>query len=57
MNAIIPTPADQITNLTFGGEAFDTLYATCVDHVYKRKVKIHGANAWAPPVKPGKPRL
>lgn len=57
VNAIIPTPADQVTNVTLGGENFDTLYATCFNHVYKRKVRVHGANAWAPPTKPEKPRL
>jgi hypothetical protein len=41
----------------FGGEKFDTLYATCNDKVYKRKVAVTGANAWDAPVKPPTPRL
>jgi sugar lactone lactonase YvrE len=57
VNCIIPTPNKRITNLCFGGEKFDTLYATCVDKVYKRKVKTVGVHAWAAPVKPGAPRL
>jgi gluconolactonase len=57
VNCIIPTPNRKITNLCFGGEKFDTLYATCVDKVYKRKVKTVGVHAWAAPVKPGAPRL
>jgi sugar lactone lactonase YvrE/enterochelin esterase-like enzyme len=57
VNAIIPTPNGRITNLTFGGAEFDVLYATCVDRVYKRKVKVKGANAFEPPYKPRAPRL
>jgi sugar lactone lactonase YvrE/enterochelin esterase-like enzyme len=57
VNCIIPTPNKRITNLCFGGENFDTLFATCVDKVYKRKVKTRGVHAWAEPVKPAPPRL
>lgn len=57
VNCIIPTPNKRITNLCFGGENFDTIYATCVDKVYKRKVKTQGVHAWAAPVKPAAPRL
>jgi sugar lactone lactonase YvrE len=57
VNCIIPTPNRRITNLCFGGENFDILFATCVDKVYKRKVKTHGAHAWAAPLKPSPPRL
>lgn len=49
VGAIIPTPNGKITNLVFGGPDFDTLYATCVEQVYRRKVKAQGTNAWAPP--------
>jgi gluconolactonase len=57
VNCIIPTPNKRITNLCFGGEKFDVLYATCVDRVYKRKVRTQGVHAWAEPHKPGRPRL
>jgi gluconolactonase len=57
VNAIIPTPNGKISNITFGGENFDTLYATCGDKVYKRKLKIKGANGWDAPLKPAAPRL
>lgn len=30
---------------------------TCGDKVYKRKLKVQGAHAWAPPLKPAAPRL
>lgn len=52
VGAIIPTPNGKITNLVFGGPGFDTLYATCFDRVYRRKVNVQGVNAWAAPFKP-----
>jgi gluconolactonase len=57
VNAIIPTPNGKITNLTFGGEKFDILYATCAEKVYCRKLNTTGAHAWAAPNKPAVPRL
>jgi gluconolactonase len=57
VNAIVPTPNGRITNLCFGGPRFDTLFATCNDKVYKRRLNTTGANAWAPPLKPAPPRL
>lgn len=57
VNLIIPTPNGRITNLVFGGEKFDVLYATANEKVYRRRVKITGANAWDVPFKPGAPRL
>ncbi len=57
VNAIIPTPNGRISNLSFGGENGDTLFATCGDKVYKRKLKVKGAPAWDTPVRPAPPRL
>jgi gluconolactonase len=57
VNCIIPTPNGKISNLCFGGENFDTLFATCGDRVFKRKVKVKGANAFQAPIKPAPPRL
>lgn len=57
VNCIIPTPNGKVSNLTFGGESFDTVYATCGDRVYSRKVKVKGANGWQAPIKPAAPRL
>jgi gluconolactonase len=57
VQCIIPTPNRRLSNLSFGGEHFDTLFATCGDRVYKRKLKVVGANAWAAPNKPAPPRL
>src|SRR5206468_6649918 len=57
VNCIIPTPNKRIANLCFGGPDFDVLYATCGDRVFKRKVKVKGANAFQAPIKPPAPRL
>jgi gluconolactonase len=57
VNAIIPTPNGRISNLSFGGADGDVLYATCGDKVYKRRLKVKGAHAWAAPIKPTAPRL
>jgi gluconolactonase len=57
VNCIIPTPNGKVSNLTFGGENFDTIYATCGDRVYSRRVKVQGAHGFAPPHKPAAPRL
>ena len=57
VQCIIPTPNRRLSNLTFGGEQFDTLYATCGDRIYKRKLKVKGAQAWDKPIKPAPPRL
>jgi sugar lactone lactonase YvrE len=57
VNVIIPTPNGRVSNLSFGGENGDTLFATCADKVYKRKLKVKGANAWDAPNKPPRPQL
>lgn len=57
VNAILPTPNGRITNLCFGGPKFDTLYATCGDKVYRRKLNTTGVHAWSEPIKPPPPRL
>ncbi len=57
VQCIIPTPNGRVSNLCFGGENFDTLYATCGDKVFKRKLKVSGANSWDKPNKPVPPRL
>ncbi|MSR57972.1 MAG: gluconolactonase [Planctomycetaceae bacterium] len=57
VNCIIPTPNGKLSNFTFGGPNFDTLYATCGDKVYRRKLKVKGAQAYQAPLKPETPRL
>ena len=57
VNVIIPIPSGQVSNLCFGGPNFDVLYITCVDKVYRRKVRVQGANTFAAPIRPPKPSL
>lgn len=59
VNAILPVPKTkgQVSNLCFGGKDFDTLYITVVDKVFKRKVKVRGANTFDAPNKPKNPRM
>ena len=46
-----------VSDLCFGGARFDVLYATCGEAVFKRKVKVKGANAFQAPIKPAPPGL
>ena len=46
-----------LSNVVFGGPDLDTLYVTCGDKVYCRKVKARGAVSWQAPVALPKPRL
>jgi gluconolactonase len=57
VNCIIPTPNGKVASLCFGGEAMDTIFATCGDKVYKRKVKTKGVHPFEAPIKPAAPRL
>ncbi|MGC1272346.1 MAG: SMP-30/gluconolactonase/LRE family protein [Planctomycetaceae bacterium] len=57
VNCILPTPNGRVSNVCFGGENFDVLFATCGDKVYKRRFKARGTNEWDTPHKPEKPRL
>lgn len=57
VNGILPTPNGRVANLAFGGPHFDTVFATCGDKVYKRKVKVKGARSCDEPIKPAPPRL
>ena len=57
VNCILPTPNGRVANLSFGGENFDTLFCTCGDQVFKRKLKVKGALPFAEPSKPAAPKL
>ena len=57
VNAILPVPTGQASNCCFGGADFSVLYVTCGDKVYRRKLKVRGANSFEMPVKPKKPNL
>ena len=55
VNCIVPTPNGRVSNLEFGGADFSTLFATCGDKVFKRKMKVQGATAFRAPQKPAAP--
>lgn len=57
VNAILPVPTGQASNLCFGGANFDTIYVSCGDKVYRRKLKVNGANSFDKPFKPNSPKL
>jgi sugar lactone lactonase YvrE/enterochelin esterase-like enzyme len=57
VNAIVPLPAGQASNLCFGGAGFNAMYVSANDKVYRRKFKTRGANTFEAPVKPVAPRL
>ena len=46
-----------LSNVVFGGAEGNTLYVTCGEAVYKRRVKARGVNSWQTPVAPPRPRL
>ena len=53
-NCIVPTPNGKLSNFAFGGENFDTLFATCGDRVYKRKLKVEDAQRLPGPRQAGR---
>ncbi len=59
VEAIIPAPPsnNQTSNLYFGGTAFNMMYVTAGDKVFRRKLKTRGTNSFEKPVKPANPRL
>ena len=46
-----------LANVAFGGPAFDELYVTSADKVFKRKMRTTGALPFLAPIKPATPRL
>jgi gluconolactonase len=59
VNAIIPLPlkAGIPTSLCFAGRDFSTLYITCNNVLYSRRLKVKGLNDFDAAVKPAKPHL
>ena len=41
---IIPTPNGKVSGLCFGGPQLDTLFATCGDIVFQRKLRVRGVH-------------
>ena len=57
VQCIVPTPNKNVSNICFGGENFDVLFATCGEKVYCRKLKVKGILAFEAPILPVAPRL
>ena len=57
VNAILPLPSGQASNVCFGGHDFDVLYVSAGTKVYRRKLKVRGANNFEVPNRPPQPRL
>lgn len=57
VNAILPLPSGQSSNCAFGGPGFNILYVSCGDKVYRRKLKVRGANPFEGPSRPARPHL
>lgn len=57
VNAILPVPDRRATQLIFGGDSLDSLYAMGADKVYRRKLRTQGVLSFSAPVKPAPPRL
>ena len=60
VNAILPVPCSpgtQASNVCFGGPDFSTLYVTCGDKVFRRKLRTKGVNTFDNPPKPAQPKL
>ncbi|MBI1313225.1 gluconolactonase [bacterium] len=53
----LPPGANWMSNVNFGGEKLDTLYVTCRDKVFRRKIAATGVLSWQAAFKPPKPRL
>lgn len=57
-NFILSKPsASNITGVAFGGSDFDTLFVTCGEKVYRRRMKVKGAQTYLAPVIPPLPGL
>ena len=54
---IIPIEGENISNVWFGGDNLDELYARCGRKRFVRKLKVRGVNAADGPIKPKAPRL
>ena len=57
VNAVLPVPGRQTSNVCFGGPNLDILYVTCWDKVFRRKLKTKGVQQFEKPLKPAAPHL
>ncbi|HVW19955.1 MAG TPA: glycosyl hydrolase family 28 protein [Opitutaceae bacterium] len=52
VEGVIPVPGGHVVSVCLGGPRFDTLYAGCGGTLYRRKVRVPGANGWQEPQAP-----
>ncbi|MGA0039990.1 MAG: hypothetical protein ACO3NZ_09090 [Pirellulales bacterium] len=46
---ILPVPGNaRVTGVAIGGPEMDTLYAMCMNRIWKRKIRQHGMGAFSP---------
>jgi enterochelin esterase-like enzyme len=57
VNVILPVPGGRPFDVCLGGKAFDTLFVSCGSRILRRRLRVRGANAFEPPIKPAPPRL
>jgi enterochelin esterase-like enzyme/sugar lactone lactonase YvrE len=58
VNSIVAKPQrGPLSNVAIGGPAFDELYVTIGDKVFKRKIRQKGVLLFQDPIKPAAPRL
>lgn len=57
VNAILPIPSGQPSNICFGGPNFDVMYVSSGTKVYRRKLRVRGVNSFEAPNKIPQPRL
>ncbi len=58
VNLILTRPSNtNASGITFGGPTMDSIYVTCGEKVFRRKLNAIGAKTFQNPVQPPKPRL
>jgi sugar lactone lactonase YvrE len=53
----LPPGVDWVSNVAFGGPKLDTLYITCMNRVFKRRIGATGVHTWQAPIQPPRPGL
>lgn len=57
-NLILSKPSSApINGVAFGGTEYDTLFVTCGERVYRRRMKAKGVQSYAKPISPPAPSL
>ncbi len=57
VNYIFSKPAEGAAAIVIGGSGFNTLYVTCDEKLFSRKINATGIASWLPAIHPPKPGL